>query len=124
MFNFSRLTNGQRESNDHNSRDRLWMMMGASLNPSSSMSEELDSVLKHELQCHSVYESSMQTTYHQVPLPGGKRSHTTVKKQGIMVFFIIWLINIFASTLKYIICTKYFRKHPLHQQQLTQAAQM
>ena len=72
------MTNGQRESSERNSRDRLWMLMGATLNPNSSMAEEMDTVLKHEIQAHSVYDSSMQTTYHQVPLPGGKRSQTTV----------------------------------------------
>ena len=54
------------------------MMMGATLNPNSSMAEEMDIVLKHEVQAHSVYDNSMQATYRQVPLPGGKRSHVTV----------------------------------------------
>ena len=64
--------------------------MGATLNPSSSMSEELDSVLKQELQLHDIYDTSMQRTYHQVPLPGGKRSHTTVNTR-ILCFCIVWL---------------------------------
>ena len=75
------MTNGQRESSDHRHesssaahRDRLWMMMGGSLNPNSTMAEEMDNVLKNEIQAHSVYDTSMQTNYHQVPLPGGKRA--------------------------------------------------
>ena len=76
------MTNGQRESSDHrpegssaaSHRDRLWMMMGGSLNPNSTMAEEMDNVLKNEIQAHSVYDTSMQTNYHQVPLPGGKRA--------------------------------------------------
>ena len=43
------------------------------------MTEELDTVLKHEIQAHSVYDTSMQPTYHGVPLPGGKLNRTTVK---------------------------------------------
>ena len=73
------MTNGQRESSDRrSSRDRLWMMMGATLNPNSSMADEMENVLKHEVQDHSVYDPSMQTVYHQVPLPGGKRNLTAV----------------------------------------------
>ena len=75
---FSRMTNGQRESSDRSSRDRLWMMMGATLNPNSSMADEMENVLKHEVQDHSIYDTSMQTVYHQVPLPGGKRSLAAV----------------------------------------------
>ena len=72
------MTNGQRDSSDRSSRDRLWMMMGATLNPNSSMADEMENVLKHEVRDHSVYDSSMQPNYHQVPLPGGKRSLAAV----------------------------------------------
>ena len=72
------MTNGQRDSSDRSSRDRLWMMMGATLNPNSSMADEMENVLKHEVQDHSVYDASMQPVHHQVPLPGGKRSQAGV----------------------------------------------
>ena len=52
--------------------------MGATLNPNSSMAEEMDVVLKNEIQAHSVFDISMQPSYHGVPLPGGKRNRTTV----------------------------------------------
>ena len=52
--------------------------MGATLNPNSSMADEMDMVLKNEIQAHSVYDISMQPSYHGVPLPGGKRNRTTV----------------------------------------------
>ena len=52
--------------------------MGATLNPNSLMAEEMNMVLKDDIERHSVYDTSMQHTYHGVPLPGGKRNRTTV----------------------------------------------
>ena len=53
--------------------DKLWMMMGATLNPDSVMAEEMNTELKGEVQAHSIYYTSMQPKYHQVPLPRRKR---------------------------------------------------
>merc|ERR1719150_2684411 len=57
-------------------------MMGGSLNPNSTMAEEMDNVLKNEIQAHSVYDTSMQTNYHQVPLPGGKRAKSSTSSSA------------------------------------------
>ena len=84
------MTNGQRDSSDRSSRDRLWMMMGATLNPNSSMADEMENVLKHEVQDHSVYDASMQPVHHQVPLPGGKRSQAGVSN---------WMLQLIISYL-------------------------
>ena len=83
------MTNGQRDSSDRSSRDRLWMMMGATLNPNSSMADEMENVLKHEVRDHSVYDSSMQPNYHQVPLPGGKRSLAAVSFSSSLPTFYV-----------------------------------
>ena len=53
-------------------------MMGASLNPNSSMAKEMNSVLKNEIQAHSVFDASAQPSYHGVPLPGSRRGGNTV----------------------------------------------
>ena len=63
-----RLTNGD---------GKLWMM-GASLNPESAMAKEMDSVLKNEIQAHSVFDPMAQPVYHGVPLPGSKRNRAAV----------------------------------------------
>ena len=54
-------------------------MMGASLNPSSEMAKEMDSVLKSEIRAHSAYDITAQPNYHGVPLPGSKRSRAAVR---------------------------------------------
>ena len=68
VYFFCRLTNGD---------GKLWMM-GASLNPESAMAKEMDSVLKNEIQAHSVFDPLAQPVYHGVPLPGSKRNRAAV----------------------------------------------
>ena len=55
-------------------------MMGASLNPQSDMAKEMDSVLKAEVQAHSVFDPALQPAYHGVPLPGSKRNRAAVRQ--------------------------------------------
>lgn len=63
---FYRLSNGGDPSS-------LWMM-GATLNPSSTVAKEMDACLKDEIQTHSVYDSSSRSGFHGVPFPGSKKN--------------------------------------------------
>ena len=59
--------------------------MGASLNPQSDMAKEMDSVLKAEVQAHSVFDPALQPAYHGVPLPGSKRNRAAVSSDPAVV---------------------------------------
>jgi hypothetical protein len=49
-------------------------MMGATLNPNSSVAKEMDACLKDEIQTHSAYDPSVRNTFHGVPFPGAKKN--------------------------------------------------
>jgi hypothetical protein len=56
-------------------------MMGATLNPNSSVAKEMDACLKDEIQTHSAYDPSLRTTYHGVPFPGSvAKKNANVRK--------------------------------------------
>jgi hypothetical protein len=66
MYDISRLSNGGDSSS-------LWMM-GATLNPSSTVAKEMDACLKDEIQTHSAYDPSHRSALHGVPFPSAKKN--------------------------------------------------
>jgi hypothetical protein len=49
-------------------------MMGATLNPTSSVAKEMDACLKDEIQTHSAYDPSHRSAVHGVPFPGARKN--------------------------------------------------
>jgi hypothetical protein len=55
-------------------------MMGATLNPNSSVAKEMDACLKDEIQTHSAYDPTVRNAFHGVPFPGAKKnSHVILR---------------------------------------------
>jgi len=71
----NRLSNGGDSSS-------LWMM-GATLNPNSSVAKEMDACLKDEIQTHAAYDPSHRSALHGVPFPGAKRN-SNVSEQDVI----------------------------------------
>ncbi len=64
-FLSNRITNG--------GSDTVWMM-GATLNPSSSVAKEMDACLKDEIRTHAAYDPVSRNSYHLPPLPRTKKA--------------------------------------------------
>jgi hypothetical protein len=79
-------SSGTRLSNGSDSSSSLWMM-GATLNPTSSVAKEMENCLKEEIQTHSAYDPTLRTSFHGVPFPGAvvkknKSSSSTSSQMG------------------------------------------
>ena len=77
-----------RISNGTESSASIWMM-GATLNPNSSVAKEMDACLKDEIQTHSAYDSALRPAHHGVPFPGAAKKNAAVslvENQGLILY--------------------------------------
>ena len=62
------------------------------------MAKEMDSVLKAEVQAHSVFDPALQPAYHGVPLPGSKRNRAAVSSDPAVVPQVNFTLNTVSIT--------------------------